>query len=116
MITADNARELQALAVLKRKQRQEERERQEELQALAKQLQEQSTPYVVGRLARVRERIDRVDGLLAEAVDPLDLDRLARALSTLAELERVLDGRPLPGSRRPGKERGNSSADVEPVG
>jgi hypothetical protein len=43
----------------------------------------------------------RLDGLMSTATDPRDLDRLAAAWSKLAEQERILDGRPLPGSRRP---------------
>lgn len=37
-------------------------------------------------------------------VDGAKLDRLASALERLAELERVLDGRPGPGNRRPPRE------------
>lgn len=71
--------------------------------------------YLAGRLARVRTQIAKIDELYDKAKDPLDLDRLARAMSTLAELERVLDNRPLPGSRRPGKERSTGSQDVAPI-
>src|SRR5262245_61688509 len=62
-------------------------------------------------LARVRARIESLLDLLEEQTnkskpDGAQVDRLASALERLAELERVLDGRPLPGSRRPGRDNG----------
>jgi hypothetical protein len=73
------------------------------------------TGYVAGRLTRIRAHIARLDERLAAATEPLDCERLMRALSLASELERVLDGRPLPGSRRPGKERSTQDQDVNPV-
>lgn len=57
-------------------------------------------------LLRVRAQIDRLLTRLAEHLDRKSIDGqqvryLSGALSDLAELERVLAGRPLPGSRRP---------------
>jgi hypothetical protein len=55
-------------------------------------------------VACVRGHIEKLNERLGNAVEkgePLDVERLARALGALSEVERVLDGRPLPGSRRP---------------
>ena len=60
------------------------------------------------RLNRVREAIDRLDGELARARDPEVIDQLSRALKALSEQERILDGRPLPGSLRPKAQRRGS--------
>jgi len=64
-------------------------------------LDEAAGSYVIKRLSRVRAHLDRIDALLAEESDPKRLKELAEASHKLAEQERVLDNRPLPGSRRP---------------
>ncbi len=62
----------------------------------------QAPDYAAARLARVRMMIDETEEQYATTRNAQDRERLARALSNLSEIERVLDGRPLPGSRRPG--------------
>ena len=62
-------------------------------------------PYTQKLKEEVRDRIQRVSALLKTETDPRGLDRLAAAFSKLAEQERILDGRPLPGSRRPREEK-----------
>jgi hypothetical protein len=57
------------------------------------------------RLTRVRKQLSRLDDLLESETDPTKLDKLASALSRLAEQERQLANRPLPGSLRPGPEK-----------
>jgi hypothetical protein len=68
---------------------------------------EQPENYVSQELARTRAQIaaaqDRLDKLVNG--DPKDYKAVADALWRLREIERVLDCRPLPGSRRPGRER-----------
>lgn len=59
---------------------------------------------------RVRAQMRRLDEMLSRERDPLSLDRLARALAVLAEQERLLDGRPLPGSLRPRTRRSSQDA------
>jgi len=55
--------------------------------------------------ARVRDLLSHLETLLSrKAPDFSQVDRLASALERLADLERVLAGRPLPGSRRPGRD------------
>ena len=62
---------------------------------------EQADTFTTRKLARVREQIDSVEALLDKAVEPQAVDRFANALTRLYDLERILAGRPLPGSRRP---------------
>ncbi len=65
-----------------------------------------SDPYVKRRLGRVRAQLDNVDRAIeAEAAkktpDGQRLNWLAQAQERLSEQERLLAGRPLPGSRKP---------------
>jgi len=57
--------------------------------------------FTAARLDRVRAQLDMIDRLIADERIPQNLDRLAAASAKLAEQERVLSDRPLPGSRRP---------------
>lgn len=68
------------------------------------------------RLMRVRKQLDRLDDMMFKEKDPQKLDRLASAQARLSEQERILDGRPLPGSRRPRPEKPTKdTSTVEPV-
>lgn len=71
-------------------------------------------PHVSKTLMRVRKQVSRLFELIEGEIDPQKLDRLASALSRLAELERQLSGRPLPGSLRPRQEKPRRTTDVEP--
>jgi hypothetical protein len=53
------------------------------------------------RLTRVRDQLERLDRMAAEEDDPKRIKELADATTRLSEQERILDGRPMPGSRRP---------------
>jgi hypothetical protein len=71
---------------------------------------EAATAYVNARLSRVRVQLDLVDKRITEqakakTVDGQVLNWLCAAQERLAEQERILAGRPLPGSRRPKDER-----------
>lgn len=57
--------------------------------------------FTVRKLASVRDQIERVELLLTGSDEPQAVDRFANALTRLYDLERILAGRPLPGSRRP---------------
>ncbi len=57
------------------------------------------------RHARVRKQLDRIDAMVREEMDLQKIARLASASAWLSEMERVLDGHPLPGSRRPGQDK-----------
>lgn len=61
--------------------------------------------YATLRKSCVRAQLARLDAMLLTETDPQRLDRLAAAQQRLSEQERILDGRPLPGQRRPGRER-----------
>lgn len=90
------------------------------------QLKPVRDPYIIARLESVRTRMKQFDDLMAkeclkgsddESLDMPDaqrLDRLASAWSKLAEQERILDGRPLPGSRKPGVEKAPKQTFSEP--
>lgn len=60
--------------------------------------------YVEKRIRRVRQQIAALDEQLSECTAPRDIKALCDAIAKLADLERVLSGRPLPGQRRPGKD------------
>lgn len=65
-----------------------------------------SDSHTNGRLATVRKQLDALDKrmdeqLVKEPLDPLAIDQISRALGRLAEIERQLAGRPMPGSLRP---------------
>jgi hypothetical protein len=62
---------------------------------------EPADSYVFRRLAKVREQIDTTNTLIGKCRNPLLLDKLCSALAKLSEQERILSGRPLPGSMRP---------------
>ena len=73
--------------------------------------------FVYARLIRVRAQLERVDAMLAVETDAQKLDRLASAQARLSVQEFALAGRPMPGSRRPGRESAPSkrAGDVGPV-
>lgn len=71
--------------------------------------------YVAARILRVRRQLGMLDSLLESAKEARDIDRIASAISRLSELERVLSGRPLPGSRKPLAERRNVRSVVAPL-
>lgn len=57
--------------------------------------------FTTRRLTRVRDQLERLDKMAAEEDDPKRIKELADATTRLSEQERILDGRPMPGSRRP---------------
>lgn len=61
--------------------------------------------YAKQRLACVRAQLKRVDEMMMTETDPSRIDRLASAQTRLSEQERILDGRPLPGSRKPAADK-----------
>ena len=66
--------------------------------------------FIKRKLARVRGQIERIDGLMEEVTEPQAADRFCAALARLYEIERILAGRPLPGSMRPTKAQSSQVA------
>lgn len=71
-------------------------------------------PYVNKRLARVRAQLERIDEMMEQELDPQRLDRLASAQARLSVQEFALANRPMPGSRRPGRESTKAPSLLEP--
>jgi hypothetical protein len=71
--------------------------------AEAKKLGNKSFPQI--RLVRVRKQLNRLDEMMMTENDAQKLDRIASAAARLAEQERQLAGRPMPGSLRPRSEK-----------
>ena len=90
----------------KRRQREEERRKRIEEDRLreeekAREAMEDGKRYLHSTLMRVRRQMEKFQDMMMEEEDPQKLDRLASAFAKLAEQERILDNRPLPGSHRP---------------
>jgi len=67
-----------------------------------------STSYLPDRLMRVRAQLDRIDEMILTETDGKVLQALATATAKLAEQERILGGRPLPGALRPVERKANA--------
>jgi len=96
--TRENARENARKANEKRWKRKQEQEAPPENPVTI------SANYVQTELARTRAQIERLNGRLDKAIakgDAKDLKFIADSVAKLREVERVLDGRPLPGSNKP---------------
>ena len=66
-------------------------------------------------LTKAKIRGVESNGMLLSERDPQKLDRLASAQARLSEQERVLSGRPLPGSLKPGGRRARQPLSVDQV-
>jgi hypothetical protein len=71
-------------------------------------------------LARTRTQLDLVAGLITKELEGTDVDskrirELTDAQTRLSELERVLAGRPLPGSRKPAAEPRRKASQSSPA-
>lgn len=121
LFTSANARQMWAKGIQARRDNSARRrniERNvEALSAKVRELSAQSTEVALARLARVRKQLDLVDERITEELShdgtsigpdgqlqPCDgqlVNWLCAAQERLAEQERILAGRPLPGSLRP---------------
>ena len=123
-ISSENAREFAKLAHESRrrnleqakaeKQAEEERLKALEQQAIADMKNARVPCYFERRLARVRVQLDRLDEMMLREENPQAIDRLAAAAARLAEQERIMDGRPLPGQLRPRATK-PAKSDSEPI-
>ena len=109
-----------ALSAAARKLRQAKR--QEPAPLIAAQGIEQERPDFPTEVqaalrARIRDFLEHLERLAnLQRPDFAQVDRLASALERLTELERVLDGRPLPGTRRPPRDEGAAPSPARPRG
>lgn len=110
-ITPETAREMAAKSHEARRQRAEAARNVLPLPQTPSQLAEAD----LRDIACARAHVDKLDALVTAARDPLDLDRLMRALGAAREQLRILLGRPLPGQLRPKTAPRATSADVEPL-
>ena len=118
-ITAENARELQLKGVAKRKENVQKlrdlADKPPEIIVLSSSPGTNSTePFQVETLRRVRKQIEQVQDAMDNALEggkpnPVTIRGLADALARLAEIERQLAGRPLPGSFKPSSKSPRSS-------
>lgn len=102
VISAANAREMAAKSHAARRLRAAQADQRANTPPLTPQI---ADAFLAERLVRVRKQLDKLDSLIEEERDPNRLDRLASAQSRLSEQKRIMSGRPLPGSRRPARER-----------
>lgn len=63
--------------------------------------------YQRRQLARVRQQLDKLsekfDFILNESkIDAVAIEKMSRSIATFSDLERILSGRPLPGTNKPG--------------
>jgi len=70
--------------------------------------------YRLQRLARTREQIETLDAQLLATDDPRAIKAITDSIRNLAEIERILAGRPLPGSHRPTKPKSGTVQSFEP--
>lgn len=68
-----------------------------------------SDGYVVKQLFRTRKQVEMLNRQLESAPDHRAVKSIADALARLTEIERILAGRPLPGSHRPKAVRARSA-------
>jgi hypothetical protein len=99
--TSANAREMAARSQEARRQRKIEREATPMVPQSSPQPGDNNDDFITKRLARVRMQLERLDAMMEKETDAQKLDRLASAQARLAEQERVMAERPLPGTRRP---------------
>ncbi len=67
------------------------------------------------RLVRVRQEILRQDEMQKASKDPDEIEKLSRSLKALSEQERILAGRPMPGSLKPSSKPARRLAPAEPM-
>jgi hypothetical protein len=83
--------------------------------AVARTVQD-SNSYVSERLIRTRKHLEKLDRELEAADDPRAIKAISDAIARLAEVERILDNRPLPGSHSPTRRQSHPTITIaEPL-
>lgn len=114
--TAETARKAAGLSIIARKAATQRRIDQANAIIQAPPAAAQDQVFQAQRLACVRAQLAKIDRMIAEEEDPQRLDRLASAQARLSVQEFALAGRPMPGSRRPGRETPSKrSGEIGPV-
>lgn len=101
-ITPENAKEMSAKAVERRRILRENRRKPPITTAIHP---DQIPDYPKEQRDSARAMMKRIEDLFWQEKDPASLDRLCSAWSRLRVGEREADGRPLPGSRKPGADK-----------
>ncbi len=125
-IRLENKAKAEAEAVLEREQAKKDKEQLQvllqaqihaQIEERARAEQERMTPdeiYRLKRLDRVRRQMAMIDRLIESETMPDALSKLATASAKLADQERLLAGRPTPGSNKPVAKRAKPEASFEP--
>ena len=77
-------------------------------------LARRSEVFRLKSIYRARKQIETLFEAMLIEIDPAKIDKYASALSRLNEIERVLEGRPMPGSLKPRQPRAIENS-AEPV-
>lgn len=105
LITKETAREYAARSQESRRRNKLRREAEQKarLNEAPSALNEsqQDVTSAIDQLKRTRAQLVKLHQRLDKEEDANKIDRLCSAIAKLSELERVLSGRPLPGSHRP---------------
>lgn len=100
----ENAKQYSLLGIAAIKAKREAKEKAEAHQrAVIEAIVQTRDDYPIERMVRVRKQLNRIDEMMLTEENPQAIDRLAAAAARLSEQERILAGRPLPGSHRPTK-------------
>ncbi len=114
MICQQNAKELAAKSHEARRRNKELREAEQNMPQPEQQIAE---PELGPDVARVRERLDKLDELMSKAEDDRSWDTLSRAYERMFKVWMVLTKTPFSGSLKPSQPRQQQrSATVEPIG
>lgn len=105
-ITPETAKEYARRSAEARARIAQERKDVNKAQAIIAEAKALSDPnseegYRLERLIRTRKQLSQLDEQLEGETDPKAVKAICDAIARLAEVERILAGRPLPGSHRP---------------
>jgi hypothetical protein len=119
-LSVDNAREMAERSWKKRRELKAARLAEEEAarQAIERAQQMVEKPSI--ELACARAQLDKCNEKLKallnnDKAESIDIERLTRSVASLRDQVRILEGRPLPGNRRPGPERAPRGQSIQPL-
>lgn len=116
LFTAANAAEMGRRSAELRKQREQAaQDKPLDIPSLSLATVEPTEPLHELDLARVRQRLDTLDALMAKAETDRQWDNLSRAYERMFKVWMVLSKTPLPGSLKPISPRQPKATQVEPL-